>query len=77
MTSTVMPFDGSLSAKTVFLVVFVLVALQRILANHRWNSKYKLPPQVPGIPVFGNTFQLPPFQQGLWASEQAKKYGEM
>jgi hypothetical protein len=39
--------------------------------------KYKLPPRVPGIPIFGNTFQLPPLKQGLWGIETAKKYGEM
>lgn len=39
--------------------------------------KYKLPPRVPGIPIFGNTFQLPPLKQGEWGIETAKKYGEM
>jgi hypothetical protein len=39
--------------------------------------EYRLPPRVPGIPIFGNTFQLPPLKQGLWGIETAKKYGEM
>ncbi|KAF8855770.1 cytochrome P450 [Acephala macrosclerotiorum] len=41
------------------------------------GKKYKLPPRLPGLPIVGNTFQIPPFQGGLWASEQAKKMGEM
>ncbi|KAK3312725.1 cytochrome P450 [Apodospora peruviana] len=38
---------------------------------------YKLPPQVPGVPIFGNTFQIPALQQGPWAKKLAEKYGEM
>jgi hypothetical protein len=40
-------------------------------------TKYKLPPQVPGLPIFGNTFQVPATQQGPWAKKLAKTYGEM
>ncbi|RMJ23696.1 Cytochrome P450 [Aspergillus sp. HF37] len=45
--------------------------------SYQWHTKYKLPPQVPGIPVFGNTFQIPALQQGPWAKDLAEKYGEM
>ncbi|PVH78054.1 cytochrome P450 [Cadophora sp. DSE1049] len=41
------------------------------------SSKYKLPPRVPGVPIFGNALQVPPVQQGPWAKELAEKYGEM
>lgn len=41
------------------------------------QASYKLPPTVPGIPVFGNTFQIPAVQQGPWAKRLAEKYGEM
>ena len=43
-----------------------------------WRGrKYKLPVTVPGVPVFGNTFQIPALQQGPWAKRLAEKYGEM
>lgn len=45
--------------------------------SYQWHTKYKLPPQVPGVPVFGNTFQIPALQQGPWAKDLAEKYGEM
>lgn len=59
------------------IMVLVLVLLHRTASNYLYNKKYKLPPRIPGIPLFGNTFQLPPTQQGLWGIEQARKYGEM
>jgi len=43
----------------------------------QFKRNYKLPPQVPGVPVLGNTFQIPPLQQGPWAKKLAEKYGEM
>lgn len=41
--------------------------------------KYNMPNRVPGVPIFGNTFQIPvdTCGQAVWASEHAKKYGEM
>jgi hypothetical protein len=41
------------------------------------KTGYKLPPLVPGIPIFGNALQVPSTQQGPWAKELAEKYGEM
>lgn len=41
------------------------------------KKRYKLPPVVPGVPVFGNSFQVPAKQQGPWAKQLAEKYGEM
>lgn len=43
-------------------------------AKAKWA---KLPPQVPGLPVLGNTLQVPALQQGPWAKDLAAKYGEM
>ena len=64
--------------------IFALAVLTSIISLAAWNlrgyvkaRKYKLPPRIPGIPVFGNTFQLPPLKQGVWAIEMAQKYGEM
>lgn len=59
------------------IVVAFVVILQNVVARYRISSKYKLPPRIPGIPIFGNTFQMPILQQGQWAQEMAAKYGEM
>lgn len=58
------------------LLLAVIVVGWRLNENAR-ARRYKLPPRIPGIPIFGNTFQLPPLKQGLWGVEMAKKYGEM
>lgn len=58
------------------LGVVVLLAAWRLTESAK-ARKYKLPPRIPGIPIFGNTFQLPPLKQGVWGIEMAKKYGEM
>jgi hypothetical protein len=57
--------------------VFSFLILRAVYRVFVWRSKYKLPVTVPGIPVFGNTFQIPPSQQGPWAKQLAEKYGEM
>lgn len=48
-----------------------------VLKSSRSSNKYKLPPQVPGVPLFGNALQIPALQQGPWAKKLAEKYGEM
>ncbi|KAH0846045.1 hypothetical protein FOPE_11433 [Fonsecaea pedrosoi] len=58
------------------LGTLVLVATWR-LNEHVKARKYRFPPRIPGVPIFGNTFQLPPLKQGLWGMEMAKRYGEM
>lgn len=55
------------------LTLFVFVNITKKLRA----TKYKLPPQVPGLPIFGNTFQIPAVQQGPWAKKLAEAYGEM
>ncbi|KAH8659246.1 cytochrome P450 [Tricladium varicosporioides] len=62
---------------TVLVALVAILIVQKVVANYRWHKKYKLPNPVPGIPIFGNTFQLPPMQQGTWGQEMTKKYGEM
>ncbi|KAK3326931.1 cytochrome P450 [Cercophora scortea] len=57
--------------------VAVILIGRWIFQTIQWNRKYKLPPTVPGVPIFGNTFQIPALQQGPWAKELAEKYGEM
>ena len=47
------------------------------LSQYRFNQKYKLPVRIPGLPIIGNTLQIPPLNQGLWGKAMAEKYGEM
>ena len=61
---------ASLSGLALLLVVW-------LLQKHRRRSYYKLPPQVPGVPIFGNALQIPALQQGPWAKKLAEQYGEM
>jgi hypothetical protein len=69
--------EGSSVATTIFFAVVVLAIVQKIVSTHLYNKKYKFPPRIPGLPIVGNTFQLPLSQQGQWGIVQAKKYGEM
>lgn len=50
----------SLAAVVAFTTVAVLVAAT-LAQRHQYNKKYKLPVKIPGIPVFGNSFQV-----GVW-----------
>jgi hypothetical protein len=65
--------------QTLYLSIASLLMIyfaSRFVFNGR-SSKYKLPPRVPGVPIFGNALQVPPTQQGPWAKALAEKYGEM
>lgn len=66
---------------SLLITVFVFTAVICIIQSFRRcavrNAKYRLPPLVPGAPIFGNTFQIPLIQQGPWAKKLAEKYGEM
>ncbi|KAG9231629.1 cytochrome P450 [Amylocarpus encephaloides] len=77
MTFKIASMEISLSWKTILPTLLAILIAQRVYANHQWHRKYKFPNRIPGLPIFGNTFQLPPMQQGIWARDQAKKYGEM
>lgn len=59
------------------LGAFVLYTVSQYVKSRNHASKYKLPPLVPGVPLFGNTFDIPLVQQGPWAKKLAEKYGEM
>ncbi|KAH9207922.1 cytochrome P450 [Leptodontidium sp. 2 PMI_412] len=50
--------------------------LHYAITQYRFNKKYKLPPVVPGWPIVGNALDIPN-PGGMWAHEQAQKYGEM
>lgn len=70
-------FEGFTLLPTVLIGILVIGVLQKAISSHIASKKYKFPPQIPGSPIFGNTFQLPPTQQGLWGKEMSEKYGEM
>ncbi|CAG8952215.1 hypothetical protein HYFRA_00000955 [Hymenoscyphus fraxineus] len=68
---------GKQSWATAVIVLVTVMVVDRLVSNYRWNKKYKFPNRIPGIPIFGNTFQLPAVHQGVWGNEQRKKYGDM
>jgi len=61
-----------LSLALPFLLYLVYWAYTSIL----WHRKYRLPPQVPGLPILGNSLQVP-FPSGMWLKGLADQYGEM
>jgi hypothetical protein len=70
------------STSTIILAVAaatLLWMLHLIISSAIRRRQYKLPAQVPGIPIFGNSFQMPLTQveQAPWAQKLAQKYGEM
>ncbi|UPK94134.1 hypothetical protein LCI18_005069 [Fusarium solani-melongenae] len=69
--------EAILPPSALVLVLLTALAGTWLFQRHRHNSRYKLPPKVPGVPVFGNSFQVPPIQQGPWAKNLAEKYGEI
>ena len=71
------PAVETLSLSTPVLGFLILSVIGLYVRSYLSSSKYKLPPVVPGIPIFGNSFQVPATQQGPWAKELANKYGEM
>ncbi|CAN8099862.1 unnamed protein product [Discula destructiva] len=62
----------------VYLVGLAVAGLLKLSVNKRKFAKtYKLPPQVEAPPIVGNSFQVPQFGAGAWASARADEYGEM
>ena len=66
----------SRGAAAVFVLTFV-PAVGYFITTYLKSRKYKFPPLVPGLPIVGNTFQVPVLHQGEWAKALAEKYGEM
>ena len=63
----------------VLLAVAVFVILRRLLQDYLHEKKYRFPPMVPGLPIVGNSLQLPTRVglQGPYLAKLAEKYGEM
>lgn len=45
--------------------------------SSRFYRKYRFPNPVPGLPILGNTFQMPNDGQGPYMKQLDDKYGEM
>ena len=69
----------SLASYAYYLALATLLAtvLQQCISRYRFNKHYKLPPSIPGLPIIGNTHQIPPLNQGLWGKAMGEKHGEM
>lgn len=61
----------------IFAISIIALYVCATITKRLQSSKYKLPPLVPGVPIFGNSFQIPPSQQGRWGKKLAETYGEM
>lgn len=48
-----------------------------IVLNISYRRKYRFPNEVPGLPLVGNSFQMPATGQGPYIKALADKYGEM
>ena len=64
-------------SKAPALALAVMLVFYFAVNSYVGKEKYKLPKAVPGIPIFGNSFQIPALQQGPWAKQLAEQYGEM
>lgn len=64
---------AGLLAVTIFLVV------GRLVHDYQHEKKYRFPPIIPGLPIVGNSLQLPTRigLQGPYLAKLAEKYGEM
>lgn len=67
----------SFSKFILFASTLILLILYNHLKARQKAKKYNFPPLVPGLPFFGNTFQIPTWQQGGWGKSLAAQYGEM
>lgn len=67
----------SVEALVAFSAGLAVIIGYWLLRKIQHGKKYKLPPRVLGVPLFGNAFQIPALQQGPWAKGLAEKYGEM
>lgn len=59
------------------LVVLLGILCEQAISRYRFGKNYKLPVKIPGIPILGNTLQIPALHQGVWGRAMAQKYGEM
>lgn len=67
------PAFSTYACLAIACLLMIYVASERLA----WRRKYRFPNPVPGVPIFGNSLQVPAIQQGPWAKALAEKHGEM
>jgi hypothetical protein len=60
------------------LLVFVTITIYSFISKRdKHGKKYVFPPGPKGLPIVGNSFQLPPFGASALTKPWAAQYGEM
>src|SRR2546423_11462377 len=68
----------SLSWQYAAILPLVLITLYSFINNRdKKGRKYVFPPGPKGLPIAGNSFQLPPFGASALTKKWAEQYGEM
>jgi len=67
------------NVRSPWLVLLVVVALvaRLVVQKIAFNRKYRFPAEIPGVPFFGNAFQMPSVAQGPYLKKIAAEKGEM
>lgn len=55
----------------------LLWTVHRTIQYVQFRRRYRFPPQVPGIPIFGNLFQILRSDTWRYLKELSHKHGEM
>jgi len=67
------------NVRSPWLAVLVVIALvvRLLVQKIAFDRKYRFPAKIPGVPFFGNAFQMPPVAQGPYLKKIAAEKGEM
>jgi len=74
------PFGQLLMGAPLFLTPVLLLitfAAWKYIQYVNFKARYKFPNPVPGLPVLGNSLQMPSTGQGPFLEQLARKHGEM
>lgn len=71
--------SGLLRLVAGLLAVTIFFIVRRLVHDYQYEKKYRFPPIVPGLPIIGNSLQLPTRVglQGPYLAKLAERYGEM
>jgi hypothetical protein len=61
----------------VLILLIILTVYSFLDKRDKRGKKYLFPPGPKGLPIVGNSFQLPPFGAGQLTKKWAEQYGEM
>ncbi|KIX08808.1 uncharacterized protein Z518_03465 [Rhinocladiella mackenziei CBS 650.93] len=79
-TTTFSLVESSPKMSPTKVLVFCLllgIVVECIRQNLKFKKAYRFPTLVPGLPIVGNSFQMPVTGQGPFIQRLADKYGEM